>query len=131
MHQCMLYGRLPAGLAYIEQVLGDPLNLPKPREVAERVHFTNEQREPNKLFTIPPIDMTKAQLAKQRREKDKQRKMMARRKASAQTREIYLASSQARSARPSHGRSRGSVGALGSDARRKPTLRLGPSEQPR
>jgi hypothetical protein len=55
------------------------------------VRFTNEQRERNRLWTIPPIDMTEEQLAEQRRKKDRRRKMIARRKAKMLTRAAYLA----------------------------------------
>ena len=93
MLQCCIYNRLPeANREYLEHILRDELNLPLPAEVAKRVHFTNEQREANRLWTIPPVDMTKEQLAEQRREKDRRRKMLARRKAHIQSREAYLAS---------------------------------------
>lgn len=92
MHRCCLHGRLPKeNCEYLEDVLRDEHSLPKPREVAKRVHFTNEQRERNRLWTIPPVDMTTEQLADQRREKDRQRKTLARRRARALSREAYLA----------------------------------------
>jgi hypothetical protein len=91
-------GRLPRdNHEYIAGILLKPNNLPKPREIAMRVHFTNEQRERHKLWTIPPVDMSKAQLKVQRREKDKKRKALARRRHAMrtyghyQTREQYLA----------------------------------------
>ena len=56
------------------------------------MQFTNEQREANRIWTIPPVDMTREQLAEQRREKDRRRKLLARRKAHVQSREAYLAS---------------------------------------
>ena len=78
-------GRLPeANREYLKHILLNDRQLPKPREIAKRVNFTNAQREQHKLWTIPPVDMTKADLAKQRKEKDKLRKMLARRKAKAQ-----------------------------------------------
>ena len=93
MLQCCIYGRLPAeNREYLAAILRDEHKLPLPKEVAKQVHFTNEQRERNRLFTIPPIDMTKEQLAEQRREKDRQRKMLARRKAHVQSRGAYLVS---------------------------------------
>jgi len=92
MRKCCIYGRLPeANREYLEHILRDELNLPSPKEVAKRVQFTNEQRERNRLWTIPPVDMTKEQLAAQRSEKDKRRKVLARRKAHVQSREAYLA----------------------------------------
>jgi hypothetical protein len=92
MLRCCKAGRLPpANIEFLEHILLDPHHLPKPREIAEAVHFTNAQREQHKLWTIPPTDMSKARLARQRREKDKQRKMLARRKAHIQTRGAYLA----------------------------------------
>ena len=85
-------GRLPDGnRAYIEGILLDVSRLPKPREIAEAVHLTNEQRERHKLWTIPPVDMTKEQLTKQRRVKNRRRMQMARRKANMLVREAYLA----------------------------------------
>ena len=93
MHQCCIYGRLPAeNVGYLDHVLLDVHNLPKPKEVAKRVHFTNAQREQQDFWTVPPVDLTKAQLAKQRREKDRLRKILARRKAHVQSREAYRAS---------------------------------------
>ena len=86
-------GRLPpVNIPYLEQILCDEHRLPKPREIAKRVHFTNEQRERHRIWTLPPVDMTKEQLAEQRRRKDRERKKLARRKAQVETRGIYLAS---------------------------------------
>jgi hypothetical protein len=77
---------------YLASILADELNLPSPREVAAQVMLTNVQREANKLWSIPPIDMSKSQLAEQRREKDRKRKRLARRRARMQSRSSYLAS---------------------------------------
>ena len=72
-------GRLPpANIPYIDRILLDPDWLPKPREVAERVGLSYEQRQRYKLWTIPPVDVTKEQLAEKRREKDRQRKKLKR-----------------------------------------------------
>jgi len=93
MLRCCRAGRLPrANIAYLESILRDPAHLPRPKEVAKQVHLTNAQREQHKLWTIPPVDMTEEQLAAQRREKDRLRKLLARRKAHVQSREAYLAS---------------------------------------
>lgn len=93
MLQCCRYGRLPTeNIEYLEHILLNVHRLPKPKEIAKQVHFTNEQRERNKLWTIPPVDMTEEQLANQRRVKDRLRKMLARRKANVQLREAYLVS---------------------------------------
>jgi hypothetical protein len=92
MLRCCTYGRLPAeNCGYLKGVLRDEHHLPSPKEIAKRVHFTNVQREMNKLWTIPPVDMTKEQLAEQRREKHRMRQMLTRRKANALTRCAYLA----------------------------------------
>jgi hypothetical protein len=92
MQRCCTYGRLPAeNGTYLASILADELNLPTPKQVAAQVMLTNVQREQNKLWSIPPIDMTAEQLAEQRREKDRKRKELARRKDNVQTRDAYLA----------------------------------------
>ena len=92
MLRCCQFGRLPEGnCEYLQRILLKPQDLPSAREIAKELHFTNAQREQNKLWTIPPIDVTKEQLAAQRREKDRHRKMLARRRARMQTRAHYLA----------------------------------------
>jgi len=92
MLQCCRHGRLAgAHCEYLESVLCDELHLPSAAEIAAQVQLTNDQRERNKLWTIPPIDKTKAQLAKQRKDKDRRRKLMARRKANVLSRDAYRA----------------------------------------
>jgi hypothetical protein len=59
--------------------------LPQPQEVSQQVQLLNTEREANRLWSISPIDMTKAELAEQRKERDRMRKMIARRKAHAET----------------------------------------------
>ena len=82
----------PANIPYLKRILLDPDGLPKPREVAERVKFTYEQQQRNRIYTVPAIDKTKAELAELRRAKDAHRKMLARRKAGKPTRGQYRAS---------------------------------------
>jgi hypothetical protein len=65
--------------------------LPAPQEAAGRLQLLNDEREARRLYTIPPVDMTKAELAAQRKRKDRERKMRARRRAHVQSRELYLA----------------------------------------
>lgn len=91
MHRCCVAGRLPREHAeYLTAILSDN-RLPQPKEVAKRVQLTYEQQRQNKLFTIPPIDKTEAEIAKLRKARDRERKRLARRKARQQTREAYLA----------------------------------------
>jgi hypothetical protein len=90
--QCCRAGRLPPEhVPFLEGVLIDP-RLPSPDELAQAVGLTFEQREANKLWTIPCVDKTVDELAALRRKKDRERKKVARRKAQARTREAYLAS---------------------------------------
>ena len=92
MLRCCQDGRLPpASIPYLEHVLLDERWLPKPSEVAEQVQFTYAQQQANHLYTIPAVDKTEEELAALRRAKDARRKMRARRKAKALTREVYLA----------------------------------------
>jgi hypothetical protein len=92
MLRCCESGRLPQeNCEYLERILREPHDLPPPAVIAKQVHFTNAQRERHRIWTVPPVDMTEEQLAEQRREKDRRRKMLVRRRARAQTREAYLA----------------------------------------
>jgi hypothetical protein len=92
MLACCESGRLPEQhCAYLRTVLRDPLNLPKPKEIAEAVQLTASQQETNKLYTIPPIDLTPAQLKERRKARERQRKMLARRRARTVSRAAYLA----------------------------------------
>jgi hypothetical protein len=79
--RCCEGGRLPRSkAAYLRGAL-EADKLPAPREVSKRIGLTFEQRESNRLFTIPPIDKTKAEIMAIRREKDRERKARTRRKA--------------------------------------------------
>lgn len=123
--QCCIHGRLPPRHSeYLTTILSNGHKLPPPKEVAKHVGLTNEQRERNKLWSIPPVDMTKTQLAEQRKAKDRQRKMLARRKAKTQTREAYLATIASDKPWLKEGVSRATW------YRRQAALRLGSSEQP-
>lgn len=90
---CCRAGRLPPHhLFYIEGVLRDPDNLPKPVEVAERIGLTYELQQQNHLYRIPPVDKTKAELNALRRAKDAARQERLRRHGGAMARQVYLAS---------------------------------------
>jgi hypothetical protein len=79
--RCCEDGRLPRrGAAYLRAAL-KAVKLPPPLEVSERIKLTFEQRESNKLFTIPPIDKSKEELTAIKRQKERERKVRARRKA--------------------------------------------------
>jgi hypothetical protein len=94
MHRCVVFGRLPdpdgSRRNYLEAVLSSS-KLPAPAEVSDELELLNAEREANRLWSIPPVDMTKAELAEQKKRKDRERKERARRKARAETREAYLA----------------------------------------
>ena len=84
---------MPAGnIGYIEHILLDPHRLPKPREIAERVQFTYEQQQTNRIYTVPAVDKTREELAQLRKKKDAERKMLARRKAGKSARAVWLQS---------------------------------------
>jgi hypothetical protein len=90
--RCCTAGVLPkSNCEYLKAVLSGENDLPSPEEIAKRLHLMNVDRERHKLWTIPPIDMTKDELALQRKLKDRQRKMITRRKAQAESRATYLA----------------------------------------
>jgi hypothetical protein len=92
MLRCCKAGRLPpANADYLQGILLDERHLPKPREIAERVHFTYEQQQRLRIYTLPAVDKTEAELVELRRAKDVERKRLARRKARMQTREAYRA----------------------------------------
>ena len=92
LYRCCSSGVLPeVNCEYLKEVLAAENDLPSPEVIAERVRFTNADRERHRLWTIPPIDMSKEQLAEQRKRKDRERRMIARRKAGAQLRDAYLA----------------------------------------
>ena len=94
MLRCCSHGRLPeTHCDYLQGILSQPY-LPPPEEIAKRVGLTYAQREANRLWSIPPIDMTKKELAALRRRKDRERKMKSRRKAGAVLRQAYLAKFQ-------------------------------------
>lgn len=95
MYRCCSHGVLPkANCAYLREVLAAENDLPSPEVIAERTRFTNAERERHRLWTIPPIDMSNEQLVEQRKRKDRERKVIARRKAGTQLREAYLAKFQ-------------------------------------
>jgi hypothetical protein len=87
----------PENREYIGRILLNVRRLPKPREIANAINFTNEQRERHRLWSIPPVDMSKSQLKAQRQKKDKERKALARRRRALrihghyQDRKTYLA----------------------------------------
>jgi hypothetical protein len=65
--------------------------MPTPKELGRSMRLTNRERERYRLWTIMPCDMTEEQLAEQRRQKDRARKMKTRRNCGAESRETYLA----------------------------------------
>jgi hypothetical protein len=65
--------------------------LPKPETVARQIGLTAEQRERNQLWTLPPVDLSKEQIAERKRQRDRERKRRARRRAGQQARGEYLA----------------------------------------
>jgi len=65
--------------------------MPTPKELGRLMRLTNRERERHRLWTIMPCDVTEEQLAEQRRQKDRTRKMKTRRKCGAESREAYLA----------------------------------------
>jgi hypothetical protein len=78
---------------YIEAALAAD-ELAPPQDVRVQVRLTNAERELHQLWTIPPIDMTKEQLAERRKQKDRERKARARRKKGVPPRTVYLAPSK-------------------------------------
>ncbi|MGC1178452.1 MAG: hypothetical protein WA884_05380 [Methyloceanibacter sp.] len=65
--------------------------MPTAKVLSHRLQVTNVERERIGLRTILPVDMTKEQLAEQRRAKDRARKQRRRLKRGGRTREAYLA----------------------------------------
>ena len=87
--QCSLYGRLPAYMApIIDDILLSPYALPSPEDIGKRLGLTQAQRVANRLWTIHPVDMTKAELAAQRKHRNKMRMRDLRRHL--QSRVAYL-----------------------------------------
>jgi len=87
LQRCCNAGLLPKNnCEYLDEILSSNKKLPKPKEVAERVQLRNEQRELHKLWSIPPIDLTPAELVEQRKKKDRERKMAKRRMLGMRTR---------------------------------------------
>jgi DNA-binding transcriptional MerR regulator len=93
MRACCNAGYLPKeNIDYIDGLLRDPQNLPSPAEIAAWCLLTYEQRKRHRLWTItPPIGMTKQELRERRKADDRERKMIARRRANVQSRQAYLA----------------------------------------
>jgi hypothetical protein len=88
--RCCRAGRLPCEHApYLEHVLANG-HMPTPAELGAMLKLTYEQREANRLWTIPPIDKTKLKALK--REAHRRREERRRRRDGAMTRATYLAS---------------------------------------
>jgi hypothetical protein len=66
------------------------------KEAGERIRLTNAEREMIKAWQIAPIDMTDADLAEQRKAKDRERKRRKRAKTGARSRKAYLANGKTR-----------------------------------
>jgi hypothetical protein len=77
----------------VKAVMAKPRDarMPTPKALGRSMRLTNRERERHRLWTIMPCDMTEEQLAEQRRQKDRARKMKTRRKCGAESREAYLA----------------------------------------
>jgi hypothetical protein len=88
---CCLAGRLPREHAsYLEGVLANG-HMPKPAELGAVLRLTFEQREANRIFTIPPIDKTKAELEALKREAKRKREQRRRQRNGAMSRAAYMA----------------------------------------
>ena len=90
--RCVRAGRLADAddyrRRYLETILA-MTNLPTPGEISQQLRLINVERERFRAWTIPPVDMTAEQIAKDKMRKDRERKM---KKRNRQTREEYLAS---------------------------------------
>jgi hypothetical protein len=83
---CIDAGHLPGyedRREYLSLILASPRKLPSREEVRQKLRLRNKDRVAHRLFSIAPIDMTKTELTQLRKQKDRERKMMARRNAGA------------------------------------------------
>jgi hypothetical protein len=64
------------------------------KEAGKRIQLTNKERERLKVWPIAPVDMTAADLAEQRKAKDRMRKRLKRAKTDAVPRQAYLANAK-------------------------------------
>jgi len=83
----------PATEALIAEIMALPRKerMLTAKVLSHRLGVKNFERERIGLRTIPPVDMTKEQLAEQRKAKDRARKQRRRLKRGGRTREAYLA----------------------------------------
>jgi hypothetical protein len=89
--RCSRAGRLPAEHApYLEYVLANGY-LPQPAELGAMLKLTYAQISANRLWTIPPIDKSKAELKALKQEAKRRREERRRRRNGAMTRAAYLA----------------------------------------
>lgn len=94
---CIESGRLPGyedRCDYLKQLLMRADKLPTRDEVKRQLRLRNDDRVAHRLYNTPPIDLTKAQLAEMRKQRNRERKRLARREAGAQLRGAYLAQFQ-------------------------------------
>jgi hypothetical protein len=79
----------------IDQIMRLPTYFRRPsrKEIGERIRLTNAERERLKAWRIAPVDMTAADLAEQRKTKERDRKARKRRQAGAISRPAYVAKS--------------------------------------
>ena len=94
MLRCVTSGRLPGyedRCDYLRRVLSTPDTLPSREEIKNRLLLPNEERIRHRLWSIAPIDVTAAQLAELRKQGNRERMRLARRKAGAESRAAYLA----------------------------------------
>jgi hypothetical protein len=89
--RCCLAGRLPGEHEqYLAAVLANGY-LPQPAELGAMLKLTYAQISANRLWTIPPIDKTKAERAALKREAKRARDERRRRRKGMRTRDAYLA----------------------------------------
>ena len=80
----------------IDQIMRLPLwyRRPSVKEIGERIRLTNAERERLKAWRIAPVDMTAADLAEQRKAKERARKRRNREETGALSRQAYLANAK-------------------------------------
>ena len=80
----------------LDEIMRLPLwyRRPSGKEIGERIQLTNEERERLKVWRIAPVDMTAADLAEQRKAKDRMRKRRKRAKTDAVPCQAYLANAK-------------------------------------
>ena len=89
--RCCEAGKLPREHApYLEGVLANGY-LPKREELGAAIGLTYAQREANRIYTIAPVDKTKAELEALQREAKREREQRRRQRNGAMSREAYLA----------------------------------------